>query len=92
MKSNVTDDGGGGSSSEWTDEKTTWASVKPVDASEFVSASLSRMNTSHVVKIRYYKEFDYSRRILYKGKVLIVKNFINKGDLNKFLIINATEE
>lgn len=84
QRNNGVDDGGGGTTDNWVDLKYVWADVRPIDASEWSSASTRQMNTSHIVVIRYQKDLLVfgKTRFIFEGRVLSIDNFVNKGNRN----------
>lgn len=60
----------------WADFATTWASVEPLSAREFIAAQSTQSKISARIVIRYRSGIDASMRILHDGRVYNIEGVL----------------
>lgn len=91
-----TSDGGGGYTEAWTKQKTVWANIKPLTASEQFSSQQVQGKTNYTVKIRYRKDLIgillTEWRIRYKAQLFDeITGVIDEEMRHRYLILTCTE-
>lgn len=91
-----TPDGGGGYTSGWEKQKTVWANIEPLTASEQFSAQQVQGKTNYAIKIRYRKDLVgillTEWRIRYGAQLFDeITGAIDEDMRHRYLILTCTE-
>ena len=60
----------------WVDVATTWASIEPLSARDFIAASAAQSEISARIVIRYRPGIDSTMRILEGGRIFNIKGVL----------------
>jgi len=85
---------GGGRTVTWSDVKSVWAWVKPMNATQRAMASQLEDKVTHTIIIRYdpsLKLPDKDKRIKYGTRIFVIRGLIDIEEDNRFYEINALE-
>lgn len=86
-----TPDGQGGYTEAWVTVANVWADIVPVSGYERMEAMKLESPLSHKVTLRYYPGITTKHRILWEGRVLQIKEVINKDEQNVMHVLKCIE-
>jgi SPP1 family predicted phage head-tail adaptor len=86
-----TDDGQGGTTTEWVSGDTVYASIKPLKGWEQMQAQQMQTPVTHKIVMRYRSDVTTATRLKLGSRLFGVKEAINEEERNRFLIIKAIE-
>mgnify|MGYP002408637466 FL=1 len=82
----------GESTPEWTNWRTRWASVEPLQAREYWQAQEVQSQVTHKVTIRHMDGLKFRHRILWGERILNIESIINGEGRDIDLVILCREE
>ncbi len=68
-----------------------WAKVTPLSVRETLKNMQTEANASHLVTVRYISGVLHSMRIIFQGRILLIKSIINVDERNEELQILCDE-
>jgi SPP1 family predicted phage head-tail adaptor len=86
------DDGGGGTTTFWTDLAEVWAAVRPVSNAERYYAQQVEASTTHEIFIRWRGDVKNNMRVLHRGAVYDVTSVADVDGRRRFLKLMCEEE
>jgi SPP1 family predicted phage head-tail adaptor len=89
----VTRDSYGAETIAWTDERTVWGSVEPLEGREYLEARATTQTITHQIRIRYQKgkTVHPSWRVSYDSRTFVIESVMNRMERDMETIIMARE-
>ena len=85
----ATADGGGGSVTAWTTERSLWCAIRERNATERVQAMREQSQITHEIWTRYADDITADKRLVNAGIVYNIRAVMNPETANEFLRILA---
>lgn len=92
QKSVKTADGHKGSTEQWQDLASMWASVVPLSGREYFSAHQIKAEVTHRVKVRYREDVTVQMRFKHRDRNLYIESIIDIKEEREMLEILCKEE
>lgn len=70
----------GSIATQWVDVETTWMSIEPLSAREFIAAQAEQSEISARIVMRYRDDIDATMRIVHRGKIFNIKGVLPDPD------------
>lgn len=90
QESNVSD-GQGGSTLSWTEVDTVWSRVSPVRGREVLQGQQVQDETMHRITIRYRTDITPKMRVVWRGRIMNIREVINPDEHKKYLQLTVDE-
>lgn len=87
----LTPDAQGGSSKDWSDVATVWASVEPMAGKEAYTWGKLLEESTLVIKIRYRAGVVPKMRLKYGTRYFDISSVIDEHEAHRFLVLGCTE-
>ena len=91
QKSVKTPDGHKGSTEQWQDLATIWASVEPLSGREWFQSHQIKAEVTHRVKVRYREDITVQMRFKHRDRNLYIESIIDKKEKRETLEILCRE-
>lgn len=75
----------------YEDISSVWSIIKPTNIEQNFSRLKSDVETTHLITIKYFKEAQKCKRIIYNSRIFSVLTAICPNEENKFIIFSTKE-
>ena len=77
----------------WTDERTVYASIEPLQGREYMEARLQTQEISHRIRMRYQpdKALHPSWRVKYGSRTFLIESVANRMERDREWVVMARE-
>ncbi len=75
----------------YKDISTVWAIIKPINIEQNLSRLKSDVETTHLITIKYFKEAQKCKRIIYNSRIFNVLTAICPKEEREFIIFSTKE-
>ncbi len=86
-----TADGGGGTTTVWSDVATLWASIEPLKGSERLFAQRLESRVTHRLRLRHRIGVTTAMRVKFGARIFNIRAVINPGERNRLLVVLCEE-
>lgn len=86
-----TEDGGGGVSVDWVNERALWCWIRPTSGAQRMEAMRRESSVTHEIHTRYAQDITTEKRIVHRGKAYLIEAVFSPDERQEYLHIVAAE-